>query len=205
MEIIGNGHLAKTIRESIEQLGLAGNAVIIAIDTPINTDFSVDLEEIEGALVKARQNDSLVIIMSPIPVSYLKTARKVLGRDFVYNPENLRIAEGVELFINADRQIIGCSKKLKPQMEDFYKWYKGDLLFMSLESAAMVKHATNGFLAMSIGYANKIAKNCEDVGAEYEDVVKGIKSDSRIGQKAYLIPGQPSKHLLRDLKILESL
>jgi len=205
MEIIGQGHLAKTITEAINQLGLAGECLIIAIDTPINEDYSVNLEEIENVLAQARKSDKLVIIMSPIPVTALKNFRKILGRDFVYNPENLRIAQGVELYLNADRQIIGCSKALRPQMEEFYKWYKGSLLFMTLESAAMVKHATNGFLAMSIGFANKIAKNCEAVGADYEDVLKGLKSDSRIGQKAYLTPGQPSAHLLRDIKILEDL
>lgn len=205
MEIIGDGHTAKIIKESVEELGLAGDCIIIAHDTPINPDFTVDLTEIEGSLSKARDSKDLVILMSPIPVTYLKIARKVLGRDFVYNPENLRLALGKELYINADRQIIGCSKKLKPEMEEFYKWYKGELMFMTPESAAMVKHATNTFLALSIGHANNIAKNCEQVGADYEDVARGMRSDNRIGQKAYLTPGQPSNHLMRDLKTLQEL
>ena len=205
MEIIGNGHLAKTIKESVENLGLAGDAVIIAIDTPINEDFTVDLSEIEGAMVGVREFDGLVILMSPVPVTSLKTLRKALGRDFVYNPENLRLNAGRELYIYAERQIIGCSKKLKPEMEKFYSWYRGELLFMSLESAAMVKHGVNVFLASSIILANRLKADCDKVGAKYDDVILGMKSDSRIGQKAYLTPGEPSNHLKRDLKILQSL
>lgn len=205
MEIIGTGHLAKTIKESVEQLGLAGDCVIIAIDTPINDDYSVELSSIYDAVFDQKDNNSLVIIMSPVPVRACKELQITLGRDLVYNPENLRIANGCEDYLYADRQIIGCSNRLKPQMEEFYKWYKGDLLFMSLESAEMVKHATNGFLAMSIGYANKIAKNCQTLGVDYNDVVRGMKADKRIGWSAYLTPGKPSKHLKRDVKILNDL
>lgn len=205
MEIIGNGHLAKTIKESIENLGLAGDVCIIAIDTPINEDFTVDLSEIEHQMVMQRSNDCLVIVMSPVPVTALKVLRKALGRDFVYNPENLRLEGGTELYLMADRQIIGCSSKLKPYMQEFYSWYTKELLFMTLESAAMVKHGVNVFLASSIVLANRLKADCDKVGAKYEDVLLGMKADSRIGQKAYLTPGEPSNHLKRDLKVLQSL
>lgn len=203
MEIIGNGHLAKTVREGLA--GVEGNYTIIGIDTPISDDYTVDLTSIYDAVEAQKGNDSLVIIMSPIPVGTSRKLQEILGRPLVYNPENLRLARGSELYTNADRQIIGCNSSLREQMSEFYKWFKNPLLFMSLEEAEMVKHATNAYLTISIRFANDIEKICKKVGADYGLVSMGLSYDSRIGFTAYLNPGEPSKHLLRDVAILQSL
>lgn len=205
MEIIGNGHLANTVKEGLKEVGVEGNYTIIAIDTPINDDYSVDITEIEKAVDRQKDNDSLVIVMSPVPVGTCRKLQMILGRELVYNPENLRTNFGTEYYLRADRQIIGCSKELQWKMFDFYAWFTKSLNFMSLEEAEMVKHCTNGFLANSITLANQFKELSDKVGADYEKVMEGMKSDRRIGQNAYLTPGEPSKHLKRDVKILNSI
>jgi UDPglucose 6-dehydrogenase len=76
--------------------------------------------------------------------------------------------------------------------------------WMSIESAEMTKHAINAFLAMSIAFINEIAAICEVVGANPSEVERGLKTESRIGQKAYLKPGGPytGKTLARDVEYL---
>ena len=78
---------------------------------------------------------------------------------------------------------------------------------MSIESAEMTKHAINSFLALSVTFANELASICEKVGADAKQVEVGLKTDMRIGKKAYLGPGGPfaGGTLARDIKFLESI
>src|SRR6185436_2859708 len=81
------------------------------------------------------------------------------------------------------------------------------VLFMRTESAEMVKHALNSFLAVSITFINEIARLCEHVGADAREVSAGLKSEGRIGPRAYLGPGGPfaGGTLARDLRYLSAL
>ena len=76
---------------------------------------------------------------------------------------------------------------------------------MTPESAEMTKHAINCYLAVSINFMNQISDLCKKNGANIEDVEKGMRSDLRIGEKAYITPGKASKHLCREMKTLYSL
>jgi UDPglucose 6-dehydrogenase len=151
--------------------------------------------------------------MSQVPVKtcrriYNTLRKSVKGVDVVYNPENLRLSQAIETYLNADRQILGVSSdSAKHRMEEFYSFYKNPLMFMSLESAELVKHGINSFLAMSVSFINQLSDLSEKVGADISEVVQGLKSDSRIGQKAFLSPGLgfAGGTLGRDLRVLESL
>jgi UDPglucose 6-dehydrogenase len=190
--------------------------IIIGYDTPVNDDDRPNLAVVKEAVAQIEKYapaTSTIIIMSQVPLGtcrqiYERLRKKIKGVEVAYNPENLRLGQAIETYLNADRQIVGASSKgAEERMKKFYSFYKKQLLFMSLESAELVKHAINAFLATSVSFINQIADLSESFGGNILDVVKGLKSDSRIGQKAFLSPGLgfAGGTLGRDLRVLESL
>ena len=188
--------------------------IFLSYDTPVNDDDSIDLTILENSikdLVKVMKNNSILIISSQVPVGYCSNLRKKLKNnnktlDLAYSPENLRLGDAISCYLNPERIILGTSNKLTE--ERCYKLFSSitdKIQKMSLPSSEMVKHGINSFLAMSVVFANSLADICEDTGAKIEDVTKGIKSDSRIGQKSYLTPGIgfSGGTLGRDLKVLD--
>ena len=119
-------------------------------------------------------------------------ATRYADRDlgFAYSPENLRLGKALDVFLNPDRIVVGTRsdrdrlrlKKLLAPISDLIEW-------MSVESAEMTKHAINAFLATSVTFANEIASICELAGADAKEVERGLKTEQRIGPKAYLSPG----------------
>jgi UDPglucose 6-dehydrogenase len=95
----------------------------------------------------------------------------------------------------------------KPLLEELFAPFTSQILFMRPESAEMVKHALNSFLALSITFINEVARLCEHVGADAREVSAGLKSELRIGPKAYLNPGGPfaGGTLARDVVTLTQL
>ncbi|HEX4349159.1 MAG TPA: UDP binding domain-containing protein, partial [Verrucomicrobiae bacterium] len=95
----------------------------------------------------------------------------------------------------------------KALLEQLFKPFAAQTLFMRTESAEMVKHALNSFLALSITFINEVARLCEHTGADAKEVAAGLKSEARIGPKAYLGPGGPfaGGTLARDVVTLSKL
>src|SRR5204863_8533090 len=112
--------------------------------------------------------------------------------DVVSNPEFLREGVAVEDFMRPERVIVGTgSEKAKKLMEELYEPYvrQGNpIIFMDEESAEVTKYAANAFLATKISFMNEIANLCELVGADVDEVRKGIGADARIG-KRFLFAG----------------
>jgi UDPglucose 6-dehydrogenase len=109
---------------------------------------------------------------------------------FACSPENLRLGKAVDAFEKADRVIVGLrDDSKKAAIEELFAPFTSQILFMRTESAEMVKHALNSFLALSITFINEIARLCEHTGADAKEVAAGLKSEPRIGPKAYLSPG----------------
>lgn len=121
---------------------------------------------------------------------------------WAYVPENVREAHP-EDWKTQERFIIGTrDAALGEELSEFFK----PAIVMSPESAEMVKHALNGFLALSVAYAKEIARLCEQYGADADDVSLGLRTDPRIGQKAYLRPrGEAGPHLMREVDNLLAL
>jgi UDPglucose 6-dehydrogenase len=127
---------------------------------------------------------------------------------FACSPENLRLGKAIEVFTKADRFVVGIRNDAKRALlEQLFAPFTSQVIFMRTESAEMVKHALNSFLAVSVTFINEIARLCEHVGADAKEVSAGLKSDIRIGPKAYLGPGGPfaGGTLARDVVTLTQL
>jgi len=182
------------------------NIVFIAVGTPPADDGSADLIYVEKAARQIGQllNQYTVIVdKSTVPIG---TGRKVTGWiqeelerrklniefDVVSNPEFLREGSAVYDFTHPDRVVIG-SKSIRAReiMKEVYRaLYLNETPFIetNLESAEMIKYASNAFLAVKISFINEIANLCESTGADISDVAKAIGKDGRIGSK-FLHPG----------------
>lgn len=192
--------------------------IIIAFDTPVNKqdrpDTSILYRTCEE-IAKHASNGCLIIIMSQVPVGTCRDMKKfILKRrpamkcEIVYNPENLMLGQAIKTFLKPDREIVGLENEaIRKTVEKFYKIFDAPKIYMDLESAEMVKHATNSFLAMSISFINEMADICELTGADVRKVAEGLKADGRIGTRAFLSPGigYAGGTLGRDLAVLSDL
>jgi UDPglucose 6-dehydrogenase len=102
------------------------------------------------------------------------------------------LGKALDVFLNPDRVVVGVRNGATQQiLEILFKPITEKIEWMSVESAEMTKHAINAFLASSVAFANEIAAICELVGADAKEVERGLKTETRIGAKAYLSPGGP--------------
>lgn len=182
--------------------GIEGAKIIfLALPTPPGEDGSADLKYVLGVaeqLGPLLKNYTVIVDKSTVPVG---TAERVFDKiklgakvdfDVVSNPEFLREGVAVEDFLKPDRVVIGTeSEKAKHVMEDLYSPFvrQGNpLIFMDVRSAELTKYAANAFLATKITFMNEIANLAEKLGADVENVRKGIGTDTRIG-KRFLFAG----------------
>lgn len=141
-----------------------------------------------------------VVVSTQVPVGTTTTlARMFPERRFAYIPENFR-GDSYDI----DRLVIGAEREFAVELARYFAPIP--CLFMSAESAEIVKHSLNGFLAVSIEYAHEIAALAEKHGADPDEVARGLMSDPRIGFGAYLSPdGEPGPHLAREVANLKAL
>ena len=172
------------------------NVLWLCYDTPVNdkdeSDINFVLTKLRRALVYLPKG-ALVLISSQLPVGTCAKLEKEFPQfHFACSPENLRLGKAIESFEKAERVIVGLRDDAKKALlEQLFLPFTTQVLFMRTESAEMVKHALNSFLALSITFINEIARLCEHTGAEAKEVSLGLKSEPRIGPKAYLGPGGP--------------
>lgn len=175
--------------------------VFLALPTPPNNDGSADLSYVLNMASEiSTMIDSYKVIVdkSTVPVGTADLVHAEIAKntkadfDVVSNPEFLREGVAVEDFMKPDRVVVGTtSEKAMKVMEEIYQPYvrQGNpIVFMDERSAEMTKYAANSFLATKISFMNEIANLCELVGANVDNVRKGIGSDDRIG-KRFLFPG----------------
>jgi len=174
--------------------------VFIAVPTPPRADGSVDMSfvekvarEIAGAMAEYR----IVVDKSTVPVKTGEKVAETIRRynkhkvevDVVSNPEFLREGCAVQDLMNPDRIVIGVSSdRPVAKMEEIYAPFKAPIIITDLNSAELIKHGCNSFLALKISYANALAAICEASGANIEDVTHGMGLDKRIG-RAFLNAG----------------
>ena len=184
----------------------------VCYDTPVNDNDESDVEFVLSNLRKALKHlpeGALVLISAQLPVGTCAKLEKEFPQfHFAYSPENLRLGKAIESFEKADRVIVGIRDDTKQKaLEKLFAPFTRTIMFMRTESAEMVKHALNSFLALSITFINEIARLCERVGADAKEVSMGLKSEPRIGPRAYLGPGGPfaGGTLARDVVTLTKL
>jgi UDPglucose 6-dehydrogenase len=175
--------------------------IFLALPTPSDEDGSADLKYILGVaeqLGPLLSHYTVVINKSTVPVGTADKVREKISAncqvefDIVSNPEFLREGVAVDDFLRPERVVIGTrSEKARKTMEELYEPFvrQGNpILFMDERSAEVTKYAANAFLATKISFMNEIANLCELVGADVDNVRKGIGTDSRIG-KRFLFAG----------------
>lgn len=172
--------------------------IFIAVGTPSQKDGSADLSQVKAVvkeIAKNLQNYKVIVNKSTVPVGTGKLVYRLIrenslsGADFdvVSNPEFLREGTALTDFLQPDRIVIGVeSLKAKRVMKEVYQkldQVKVPFIFTNLETAELIKYASNAFLAAKVAYINEIARLCEKVNADVTIVAKGMGLDSRIGPK----------------------
>jgi len=174
------------------------DAVFIAVGTPSRRgDGHADLTYVFGAaeeIARALTGYAVVVTKSTVPVGtgrrvgeIIRKSRPELAFDMVSNPEFLREGSAIQDFLRPDRVVIGAeSDAAREVMRALYRplnLIETPLLFTAVETAELIKYAANSFLATKISFINEIADLCEALGADVQDVAKGIGLDGRIGRK----------------------
>ena len=213
-ELITAGLAAKKLSFTTDPKIACAKADVLWLtyDTPVNDNDESDVEFVLGNLrhtLPHLPNGTLVLISAQLPVgSCAKLEKEFPQFRFACSPENLRLGKAIEAFEKAERAIVGIrSDAKKAILIELFKPFATQTIFMRTESAEMVKHALNSFLALSITFINEIARLCEHTGADAKEVSNGLKSEARIGPKAYLGPGGPfaGGTLARDVVTLSKL
>jgi UDPglucose 6-dehydrogenase len=185
----------------------------VTFDTPVNERDEADVDSVRRALDAVAGHiprGCVVLISSQVPAGFTRElARAWEGRGlrYAYSPENLRLGKAIEVFRNAERVVLGVSdESAKPVLAELFAPFTKRIEWMTVESAEMTKHALNAFLATSVTFANELARLCEAVGADAKEVERGLKSEARIGPKAYLSPGAAfaGGTLARDVRFLKA-
>ena len=183
----------------------------VAFDTPVNDSDVADVAWVDrqiDTIAPALQPGTVVVISSQLPVGFTaRVERRLHGRglSFAVAPENLRLGKALDCFRKPERVVVGCrDEKTRTLLSELFQPFCGNLVWMSTESAEMTKHALNAFLATSVTFINELSRICEAVGADAKEVERGLKSESRIGPKAYLSPGAAfaGGTLARDIRFL---
>ena len=176
--------------------GVANSDVIfIAVPTPPQPDGSVDLSYIERVardIAAALTSYKIVVDKSTVPVKTGEKVSQTIKRycaaktefDVVSNPEFLREGFAVGDLMHPDRVVIGvASPRPVAAMKEIYTPFKAPIIVTDINSAELIKHAANSFLALKISYINAIATVCEAAGANVQEVAQGIGLDERIGRR----------------------
>lgn len=172
----------------------------VTYDTPVDDDDMANVEfviERFARLFPHIDHGALVLISSQLPAgstALLETMCRAAcpGKQvsFAYSPENLRLGKAIAAFTRPERVVVGVrSEADRERIASLLSPFTNRIEWMSVESAEMTKHALNAFLATSVAFANELASLCELVGADAKEVERGLKTESRIGPKAYLSPG----------------
>jgi UDPglucose 6-dehydrogenase len=190
----------------------------VAFDTPVNDDDMADVEFVIAhacAALPYLPMGCTVLVSSQLPVGSVRRLEaaaaelcpvKHLG--FAVSPENLRLGKALDVFLKPDRVIVGARHmRDRERIARMLEPIDARIEWMSVESAEMTKHAINAFLATSVVFANEIASLCEHEGADAKEVERGLKSEQRIGPKAYLRPGGAfaGGTLARDIEFLKAI
>jgi UDPglucose 6-dehydrogenase len=179
------------------------NIVMIAVGTPTDetsghADLSYVYKAAEQIANSIKNAYTVVVTKSTVPVGTSRKVAEIIKKtrpdlkqgvdfDVASNPEFLREGSAIGDFMRPDRIVVGTdSDRARDVMQQLYRplyLIETPIVFTSIESSELIKYAANGFLAMKIAFINQVADLCEKVGADVQDIAKGIGLDGRIGKK----------------------
>lgn len=177
-------HTAHAVRTS--------DVVFIAVNTPQKKNGEANLSYVKSAthdIARASDAYKVVVNKSTVPVTTGRAVARLLtqynsrGIDFdvVSNPEFLREGTAIYDFMKADRIVLGVeNERAEKIMREIYRPIPAQILVTDLQSAELIKYASNSFLAGKISFINAVARICEEVGANIDDVARGMGMDKRI-------------------------
>lgn len=173
-------------------------AIFIAVGTPPNEDGSPDMTavwQVAKEICEHMDEYKVIVNKSTVPVGTGKKLKAFIDKNkkhdvnfsIVSNPEFLREGSAIEDFMRPDRVVIGAEdSEAMAIMKDLYSplyLIETPMIITNIESAEMIKYAANAFLATKISFINEVARLCEIVGADVNQVAQGIGLDNRIGKK----------------------
>lgn len=183
----------------LSQAFIDSKVIFICVGTPEASTGEADVSQ----LIKAVQDMAslirsykLIVVKSTVPVDSLEVVRSILQRgskgiefDLAVVPEFMREGSGVYDFLNPDRVVIGVENARAAQyLDELFRPLNAPLIMTTPKSAIMIKYASNTYLATRVSFINEIANICEVVGADIDEVCRGMGYDKRIGRE-YLSPG----------------
>lgn len=187
-----------TFETDIAKAVRGADAVFIAVGTPSRRgDGHADLTYVHAAaeeIARALTGYAVIVTKSTVPVGTSREVEKIIRKlrpdlefDMASNPEFLREGSAIDDFRRPDRVVVGCdTERAREVMREVYRplyLHETPILFTSRESSELIKYAANAFLATKITFINEMADICEKVGADVQDVSRGIGLDGRIGGK----------------------
>lgn len=187
------------------------DVVWVAYDCPLDANGLPVIDEILARIMRWHEHFPVgvpFVVSCQWPVGTMATLERLCeGRTFIYVMENVRVGHAIQDFQNPDTIVIGTRRPIPEDLQNMLAGFTGDIFGISPESAEMVKHTTNAFMALQIAFINEIAQLSERVGANPLDVAEGLMSDWRVNGNAPLHPGGPfgGGSLSRDVKVLERL
>lgn len=169
--------------------------IFIGVGTPERADGSANLDyvfEVAKQIASVIEKDCVIVVKSTVPIGTNDEVEKIIKENLKHNvkisvasnPEFLAQGTAVRDTLKASRIVIGTEdKETEEKMLGLYKNFDAPKITTNRRSAEMIKYASNDFLALKISYINDIANLCEHVGADIQDVTKGMSFDERIGNK----------------------
>ena len=172
------------------------DVIFIGVGTPEKKDGSANLSYIftvAGQIARSVEKECVVVVKSTVPIgtndkveAYIRAnmANEEVTVHVASNPEFLAQGTAVQDTLHASRIVIGTESEFaREELKKVYESFDAPKIFTNRRSAEMIKYASNDFLALKISYINEIANLCEIVGADIEDVTKGMGYDKRIGDQ----------------------
>ena len=220
VEALLDKHLNKTkllsFSDSLSQSINDADIIFITVGTPSKRiEGEADLSfvwDVAEEISKNLNKYCIVVTKSTVPLGTTKEVKNIISKkidkkdfDVVSNPEFLREGSAINDFMRPDRVVIGCeNKKSEDIMKQLYRplyLLETPIVSTTIESSEIIKYASNSFLATKISFINQVADLCEKVGADVQDVAKGMGIDKRIGNKfLHAGPGYGGSCFPKDVK-----
>ncbi len=207
IEVLGDSHLAQTLKRAAVLRGFVVDSPVSEVELTFVAEDVYDhanVQEVDTWMpyaIDKTHGEHPVIVISQVPPGWTRKWSATV-RDVFYQVDTIIMNTALDRMVYPEQFVIGCLDPEKPlplAYQEFLIGFAAPILKMNYESAELVKLGINYFLTAQINTTNTLAAVAKAIGADWEQVKKGLQNDKRIGKYAYLRPGQPNIHLNRDV------